>query len=84
MGCLNADLDTRMGGSSPLQYVDIEDAELANFPALAEAVAEGKQAPLVLVGEEVKSPEVISIFWIEDQLASLGVEPFLNDGGGRA
>jgi len=30
----------------------------------------------VLGGDKVKSPSGISIYWIEEQLRSLGVEPF--------
>jgi hypothetical protein len=65
-----------MGGEPPLRYVDVDDAELEEYPALAEAVREGRRLPLVLVGAEVRSPASISIYWIEDQLRSLGVEPF--------
>lgn len=65
-----------MGGEQPLRYVDVDDAELAEYPALAEAVGGGERIPLVLVGDEVKSPSSISIYWIEEQLRSLGVEPF--------
>ena len=45
-----------MGGERPLRYVDVDDAELAEYPALAEAVGGGERIPLVLVGDEVKSP----------------------------
>jgi hypothetical protein len=63
-----------MGGERPLHYVDVDDADLAEYPPLAAAVRGGARVPLVLVGDEVKSPSGISIYWIEDQLRSLGVE----------
>lgn len=68
---LNQDLNRRTGGHRPLRYVDIDDPELAEFPALAAAVSEGRRLPLVLVGDEVQSPPAISVYWIEEQLAKL-------------
>ncbi len=65
-----------MSGERPLRYVDVDDAELDEYPSLAEPVRAGGRIPLVLVGDEVKSPSGISIFWVEEQLRSLGVEPF--------
>jgi hypothetical protein len=65
-----------MGGERPLDYVDVDDAALQEYPPLAEAVRGGGRIPLVLAGDEVKSPFGISIYWIEDELRSLGVEPF--------
>ncbi len=70
-----------MGNDGPLLYVDVDDPELEDFPALAGAVAEGDGAPLVLVGEEIKTPASISVYWIEDQLAGLGVAPFADEEG---
>jgi hypothetical protein len=64
-----------MDGEHPLRYVDVDDAELAEYPVLAEAVR-GGSIPLVMVGDELKSPEAISIHWVEEQLSLLGVEPF--------
>jgi len=74
-----------MAGERPLRYVDIDDAELQEYPLLAEAVREGGRIPLVLVGDELKSPSGISIYWVEEQLGLLGVEPFaaLAAKGGR-
>jgi hypothetical protein len=65
-----------MAGERPLRYVDIDDGELQDHPALVEALAGNARIPLVLVGDEVTSPPGISIYWIEEQLATLGVEPF--------
>jgi hypothetical protein len=64
-----------MNGASPLRYVDVDDAELAEYPVLAEATRSGR-VPVVLVGDEVKVPSSIGIYWIEEQLRELGVEPF--------
>jgi hypothetical protein len=63
-----------MSGEQPLRYVDVDDADLGEYPALAAAVRGGGRIPLVLVGDEVKSPSGIGIYWIEDQLRSLGAE----------
>lgn len=84
VGYLNEDFVARAGGEGPLRYVDVDDAALEEYPALAKAVAEGRRIPLVLVGDEVKSPPGISVYWIEDQLASLRGEPFAvaADSGG--
>ena len=81
MGYLNNDLASRMNGDRPLRYVDIDDAELAEYPLLSEALAGPGRIPLVLVGDEVKSPAGISIYWVEEQLAGLGVEPFAVPAG---
>jgi hypothetical protein len=45
---------------------------MSEYPALALAVAQGRSAPLVLVGDEVKSPSVLSFAWIVNELKSLG------------
>jgi len=66
----------------PVCYVDVDDVELAEYPALAEAVAEGLRPPLVLVGDEVKTPGVLTRSWIEDQLDLLGAKPLATFGGG--
>ena len=52
-------------------YVDRDDAELADYPTLAEAVADDSPLPLVLVGDEISSPSSIGVYWIEEQLARL-------------
>jgi hypothetical protein len=56
--------------------VDVDDHELDEYPALVEAVSRGDRLPLVLVGDEIKTPAAISVYWVEEQLASLGVQPF--------
>jgi len=65
-----------MGEERPLRYLDVDDTELEDYPLLAQAARAGGRIPLVLVGGEVKSPSGISIYWVEEQLRSLGVEPF--------
>ena len=65
-----------MEGERPLRYVDVDDDELSEYPTLFEAVKGGDRIPLVLVGDEIKSPSSIGMYWIEDQLATLGVAPF--------
>ncbi len=56
--------------------MDVDDHELDEYPALVEAVSRGDRLPLVLVGDEIKTPAAISVYWVEEQLASLGVQPF--------
>jgi hypothetical protein len=76
VGYLNQDLRGRMDGVAPLRYIDIADEELEEYPQLAEAVTRGDRIPLVLVGDEIQTPASISVYWVEEQLASLGVSPF--------
>jgi hypothetical protein len=70
-----------MGNEGPLLYVDVDGPELDEFPVLTGALAEGREAPLVLVGDEIKTPAAISMYWIEDELAGLGVAPFADVQG---
>ena len=64
-----------MGGEKPLRYVDVDDTELVGVPgSWPRRSAAAGVMPLVLVGDEVKSPSGISIYWVEDQLRSLGRE----------
>jgi hypothetical protein len=49
---------------------------LQDYPRLAVAAAEGRRPPMVLVGEETKYPGAISIYWVREQLAELGVPGF--------
>ena len=83
MGYLNQDLRRRMDGVEPLQYVDIDDHELGEYPQLAEAVTRGDRVPMVLVGDEIKTPASISVYWVEEQLAALGVAPFADKVKGQ-
>ena len=63
-----------------MRYVDVDDAELADHPALADAVKGGERLPVVLVGDEIKRPSSIGIYWIEEQLRELGMEPLATAG----
>ncbi len=78
---MNADLSRRTGGVDPLRYVDVADPELEQYPQLAAAVADRMRLPMVLVGDRVKHPSGINIYWVEAQLAELGVEPFVSATG---
>ncbi len=60
-----------MDGMRPLRYIDVDDPARSEYPALETALAGGRGLPLVLVGNAVKSPPAISVYWIEDQLAEL-------------
>jgi hypothetical protein len=65
-----------MDGERPLRYVDVDDADLAEYPSLAQMAREGARIPLVQVGDEIKHPSGISIYWAEEELRSLGVDTF--------
>ena len=65
-----------MGGEHPLRYVDVDDAELDEYPELAELARGGGRVPLVQVGGELKRPASISIYWAEEELKALGVDTF--------
>ncbi|GAB4245708.1 MAG: hypothetical protein Kow00122_02520 [Thermoleophilia bacterium] len=56
-----------------VRYVDVDSPDLERFPPLARAVSEGRGIPLVLVGDTVKSPAVLSFAWIVNEFKSLGV-----------
>ena len=66
-----------------MAYVDVDDAELAEYSALAESVKSGGRLPAVLVGDEVRHPESIGIFWLEEQLRSLGVDTHASSSLGK-
>lgn len=71
-----------MDGEHPLRYVDVDDAELAEYAELARAVKDGGRVPLVQVGDEIKHPSGISIYWAEEELRSLGAAPVSAVKGG--
>ncbi|MHB0981510.1 MAG: hypothetical protein ACYC5Q_15830 [Thermoleophilia bacterium] len=54
-------------------YVDVDSPQLADYPALAEAVGEGRSVPLVLAGDTVKSPAVLSFAWFVNEFKAQGV-----------
>jgi len=54
-------------------YVDVDGPRLQEYPALVEAVAEGRSLPLVLVGDTVKSPAVLSFAWFVNEYKAMGV-----------
>jgi hypothetical protein len=70
---MNRYLKQDYGDAAVVAYVDVDSPEMAEYPALAEAVARGRGLPLVLVGDEVKSPPVLSFAWIVNELKGLGV-----------
>lgn len=54
-------------------YVDVDSPQLADYPPLAEAVEEGRNIPLVLAGDTVKSPAVLSFAWFVNEFKAQGV-----------
>ena len=61
------------GDHLQVTYVDVDSPRLQDYPALADAVAEGRHVPLVLAGETVKSPAVLSFAWFVNEYKTLGV-----------
>jgi len=51
----------------------VQSPEIAEYPALAEAVAAQAPLPLVLVGDTVKTPAYLSFSWIVNEFKVLGV-----------
>lgn len=72
-----------MDGHRPLRYIDVDDPDLSEYPALVTALDGGKGLPLVLVGDEVKSPPAITVYWLEEQLAALSQVTAGSSGGGE-
>lgn len=70
---MNRYLKQDYGDAAVATYVDVDSPEMAAYPGLAEAAARGRALPLVLVGDEVKSPPVLSFAWIVNELKGLGV-----------
>lgn len=56
-----------------VNYVDLDSPALQDYPALAAAVAEGRSLPLVLTGDTVKSPAVLSFAWFVNEYKAMGV-----------
>ena len=54
-------------------YLDVDDAALSDYPVLEEAVKSNRRLPLVLVGDEIKTPWSLSFSWIVNELKGLGV-----------
>lgn len=53
--------------------MDVDSPDLADYPPLAEAVGEGRSVPLVLAGDTVKSPAVLSFAWFVNEFKMQGV-----------
>jgi hypothetical protein len=54
-------------------YLDIASPRVDEFPALRQAVDDGMAVPIVLSGETIKNPPVLSFAWIVNELTQLGV-----------
>ena len=54
-------------------YIDAMSPKLDEYPALREAIDEGRPVPLVLSGETLKTPAVLSFAWVVNELRRLGV-----------
>lgn len=73
MGYINRYLQLDYGDHMAIDYVDVDSPALEEYPALVSAIEEGRPLPLVLVGEEVKSPPAISFAWIVNEFKGMGV-----------
>lgn len=56
-----------------VDYLDVDSPGVQEYPALVSAMGEGRSLPLVLVGDEVKSPAAISFAWIVNEFKGMGV-----------
>lgn len=54
-------------------YLDVDDPGLSDYPVLEEAVKSNRRLPLVLVGDEIKTPWSLSFSWIVNELKGMGV-----------
>lgn len=61
------------GDHVSITYVDVDSPDLSAYPALVEAVGEGRSVPLVLAGDTVKSPAVLSFAWFVNEFKLQGV-----------
>ena len=73
VGYINRYLKQDYGEAAVVGYVDVDSPDMAEYPELAEEAARGRVLPLVMVGDEVKSPPVLSFAWIVNELKGLGV-----------
>jgi hypothetical protein len=74
---VNRYLKQDYGDTVSVAYVDVDSPEMSEYPALALAVDQGRSVPLVLVGDVVKSPPVLSFpgpsfAWIVNELKGPG------------
>ncbi len=51
----------------------MDSPEAQDIQAIAEALERGESVPLVVVGDEVKKPPVISFAWIVNEFKEMGV-----------
>ncbi len=72
MGYINRYLQQDYGDHVRIRYVDVDSSELAEYPSLAKAVEEGLPLPVVLSGDEVKTPPVLSFGWVVNELKAQG------------
>jgi len=54
-------------------YIDSLSPKIDEYPPLREAIDEGRPVPLVLAGETLKTPAVLSFAWVVNELRQLGV-----------
>jgi len=51
----------------------VDSPEAREIPALAEALDRGESVPLVVVGDKVKKPPVVSFAWVVNEFKEMGV-----------
>jgi hypothetical protein len=56
-----------------VEYVDVDSDDIDRYPSVVDALKEGASVPLVLVGDTVKTPAVLSFSWIVNEFRGLGV-----------
>ncbi|GAB4249033.1 MAG: hypothetical protein Kow00129_09770 [Thermoleophilia bacterium] len=55
-----------------VSYLDIDDEKVSEYPELERAIADRRPLPLVLTGDGVKTPPVLSFGWVVNELRAQG------------
>jgi hypothetical protein len=73
VGYINRYLQQDYGDHLGIRYIDVDGPEVNEFPQVIKAVAERRPIPMVVVGETLKTPAVVSFAWVVNELRELGV-----------
>ncbi len=56
-----------------MDYVDVDSSDIERYPLLVQALKEGASVPLVLAGDSVKAPAVLSFSWVVNEFRGMGL-----------